>query len=225
MTTGDSTIVVTPGPVKGGVTAPASKSYFQRTIAAALLADGETVLAAHGLCDDTRAALGAAAALGATVGPHQDDSLVIRGGFDPKGTPVHCGESGLALRMFAPIAALADRPVTLTAAGSLLRRPVSMLVEPLTMLGARCETTGGFPPITVRGPLRGGEAVVDGSISSQALTGLLMALPCAENDSVLTVVNLSSRPYVAMTLEVLGAFGIMAQWEKGYRVVIPGRQR
>ncbi len=225
MSVDDTPVVIVPGTVNGAVTAPPSKSYFQRATAAALLAAGETVLTAGGLCDDTRAALGAAVALGARVISHQEERLVIRGGLVPSGTPVHCGESGLALRMFAPIAALADQSVRLTAEGSLLKRPVSMLVAPLATLGARCETAGGFPPITVHGPLRGGEAVVDGSISSQGLTGLLMALPCAEKDSVLTVAGLTSRPYVAMTLDVLASFGITVLWEEGDRFIIPGGQR
>ncbi len=219
------TAVVGPGSVIGAVTVPASKSYFQRAIAAALLADGETVLVARGRCDDTRAALGAAAALGAHITERTESEWAIRGGIAPTGAPVHCGESGLALRMFAPIAALADRSVTLTAEGSLLQRPVAMAASPLADLGVRVETAGGFPPITVHGPLQGGEAVVDGSVSSQVLTGLLMALPCTKTDSLLTVTGLSSRPYIAMTIEVLAAFGISIEWQEGDRFFIPGRQR
>ena len=90
-----------------------------------------------------------------------------------------CGESGLCMRMFSPIAALFEGETELLAEGSLQERPVGMIPPPLADLGAWCETASGLPPVRVRGPLRGGKATVDGRASSQLLTGLLIALPLA----------------------------------------------
>ena len=88
---------------------------------------------------------------------------------------------------------------------------MDMVLEPLRQLGVTCATTGGFPPLTVRGPLRGGRATVDGSGSSQFLSGLLLALPSASGDTELFVEGLRSAPYVRMTLEVLKAFGVQVE--------------
>ncbi|HOW52554.1 MAG TPA: 3-phosphoshikimate 1-carboxyvinyltransferase [bacterium] len=217
-------ISIAPAAIGGAIDAPSSKSYFQRAVAAALLADGKSMLEGNSLCDDTRAAIGVAEALGARI--TVDGGIVtVRGGLAPIRDEVSCGESGLCIRMFTPIAALVKGPVTLTAAGSLATRPLTMLVDPISALGARCVTTNGRAPIIVGGPLQGGIAAVDGSISSQSLTGLLMALPLAPNDSRLTVNGLTSRPYIEMTVSLLRDFGITVNWHDGDIFDIPGRQR
>ena len=111
------------------------------------------------------------------------------------------------MRMFAPIAALLRGETVLEASGSLRSRPMEM-VDALRGLGVSCATDHGRPPIVVRGPLEGGHIVVDASLSSQFLTGLLMALPlCGKNSSV-SVSRLTSAPYVRMTLGLLAAFGV-----------------
>ncbi len=220
----DQKIIIAPAALNGTVDTPSSKSYFQRAVAAALLADGESVIEGNLLCDDARAALGVAEALGARI-TIDGSTVTVHGGILPIRDEVSCGESGLCIRMFTPIATLAKTPVTLTAAGSLAARPLTMLEEPLAALGARCVTTNGHAPITVSGPLQGGAATIDGSVSSQSLTGLLMALPLAPKDSRLTITGLTSRPYVEMTVALLRDFGITANWREGDIFEIPGRQR
>ena len=123
------------------------------------------------------------------------------------------------------MAALGEGRFTLVGEGSLATRPVDMVLEPLRQLGVRCATRDGRPPVTVQGPLRGGRAEVDGSASSQFLSGLLLALPRAAGDSRLAVRGLRSGAYVRMTLEVLAAFGARVAADPdgaGYR--IPGGQ-
>jgi 3-phosphoshikimate 1-carboxyvinyltransferase len=110
--------------------------------------------------------------------------------------------------MFAPIAALGSDEVELVASGSLRERPMEMVETALRALGASCSTASGRPPLRVRGPLRGGDIAVDGSVSSQLLTGLLLALPCCEQDSVLRVSGLKSKPYVELTLRTAADFGV-----------------
>jgi len=130
----------------------------------------------------------------------------------------------LAIRMFSAIAALHDSEITLKGEGSLQTRPVSMIEKTLIELGVECKTNNGYIPIHVKGPLRGGSAKVDGSVSSQFLTGLLYALPLLRSNSELFVENLKSKAYIDMTISVLQDFGIQI-YHRNYELFkIEGRQ-
>ena len=211
------------GRIAGSITAPASKSYAQRAVAAALLADGETTLTHLDLCNDTRAALDVARKLGASVS-HEGTTYTIRGGLNPASTKLNIGESGLATRLFTPVASLCHMPITINGEGSILRRPVEMMEEPLQALGVEIISNGGYLPISVKGPMRGGEIHVDGSLSSQFITGLLMALPLSPNDTVLHVENLKSRPYVDMTIDLAARFGVAIEHNSYEQFYIAGGQ-
>ncbi len=201
---------ITPSKIEGSVPAPPSKSAMVRAVAAALLADGMTEVREAASCDDATCALAVAERLGAGI---EEDGrrVTIRGAgralTRPKDGILHCGESGLSMRMFAPIACLLDREITLIATGSLLGRPMTM-VEDLSLLGASCRTDNGRAPLVVRGPIRAGRLHLDGSISSQFLTGLLMALPLCDGGSSISVSGLRSTPYVRMTIRLLEHFGV-----------------
>jgi 3-phosphoshikimate 1-carboxyvinyltransferase len=210
--------------IEGEIFAPPSKSVMQRMTAAALLAEGTTtVIRNPSFSEDCLASLDVAKKLGAEVTLHKN-RVVIRGGLSPSVLELSCGESGLCMRMFAPIASLWPDEFTLSGEGSLRFRPMDMLVAPLKDLGVRCTTINGHPPITVNGPLRGGRTEVDGSISSQFLTGLLMALPIAERDSELHVKNLISVPYIDLTLKVLESCGIHITHNNYVHFSIKGNQ-
>ena len=198
------------GKAEGSITAPPSKSYAQRAVAAALLCKGETTLTNMALCNDTRAALQVAADLGASVSS-DGNTYTIRGGLNPKCTSLNIGESGLATRLFTPITALCDREITLYGTGSILKRPIAMMEGPLNALGARTTSNNGYLPIRICGPMHGGNITVDGSLSSQFITGLLMTLPTVAQDTILTVENLRSRPYIDMTIGLLKEFDIDIQ--------------
>lgn len=215
---------VEPSFITGEIKAPPSKSMTQRAIAAALLAEGESIIVNPSYCDDSLAAMSIAVSLGSRVEPGPDN-MRITGSRELKETKLNCGESGLAIRLFSPIASLFDAEITVTGAGSLKKRPMTMIEDALRQFGVECITTGGLLPLTVRGPLRGGECDIDGSISSQLLTGLLMSLPVTEQDSVVRVRNLKSKPYISMTLEVLKDFGIEVSNEDFGIFRIPGRQK
>jgi 3-phosphoshikimate 1-carboxyvinyltransferase len=209
---------------------------MQRAVACALLAEGESFLRRPSRSADCLAALAVARALGAAV-EDRGDAFAVRGlGADvtagagsaapATARKLSCGESGLCIRMFSPVAALFAGFTELGAEGSLRSRPVGMIAGPLAELGAGCETTAGLPPVLVRGPLRGGRARVDGRESSQLLTGLLVALPVAGSDSLLEVEGLASRGYVDLTLDTMRAFGVRAERDAGYRLFrVPGGQR
>ena len=201
--------------LQGRVTPPCSKSYAQRALAAALLASGRTTLRGIELCNDTRSAIAAIEALGASVEIIDQNTLVIEGGLAPRSNLLNVGESGLAARLFTPIASLCDKPICITGEGTLKHRPMSMMVEPLMELGVEVRDGGGRLPIEVCGPMRGGRVVVDGSMSSQFITGLLIALPVAERDTTIEVRGAVSTPYLDMTLDTLKRFGIEVMYHEG----------
>jgi 3-phosphoshikimate 1-carboxyvinyltransferase len=198
---------IPPGSADGRIVAPASKSDAQRALAAASLARGRSVVSGCTPCADTDAARGAIVALGSRV--EVDGDTVVVHGWDHEPQPcVDCGESGLSLRMFTPIAALHSREITLDGRGTLRSRPIGMLEDALRSCGASCRSEQGRLPLVVRGPLGGGSVTVDGSVTSQHITGLLFALPLVGEDSRLVVDHPTSRPYLSMTLRTLAAWGV-----------------
>ena len=215
---------IDPSSLKGSVKAPSSKSMTQRAIAAALLADGQSIINNPSYCDDSLAAMSIAVGLGARIEPH-NDKIVVDGTGNLKESKLNCGESGLAIRMFSPIAALFPEEIILTGANSLRKRPMKMIEEALNQMGAKCTSTGGFLPLTIRGPIKGGKCEIDGSVSSQLLTGLLMALPLAKDDSVIKVNDLKSKPYIEMTIQILKSFGVNIQNENYSLFRISGNQK
>jgi 3-phosphoshikimate 1-carboxyvinyltransferase len=208
-------IHVPPGPARGRLRAPASKSHLQRLVLAASLAPGQSRIGAAGHSEDGEACLGVIHALGAEVErASRGGDVLIKGGGPPRSRLLDCGESGFCLRAATAVAAR-QGAFTLAGRGSLTTRPMDMVLEPLRQLGVVCQTRGGFPPITVQGPILGGLALVDGRQSSQFLSGLLLALPRAQGDSEVVVEGLRSAPYVRMTLEVLKAFGAQVEVDEG----------
>ena len=212
-----------PSQVSGEVRPPCSKSYAQRALAAALLSDGETTLSNIELCDDTRYAMNVITGLGASVRQTGPTEYVIRGGLAPITDTINTGESGLATRLFTPIAALCDRRMTITGTGTMLRRPIGMMIDPLRNLGVQVRSNG-YLPITVQGPLRGGETDVEAFVSSQFLTGLLMSLPLAEGDTILHVEQPNSLPYLAVTVDLASKFRIRMEHNGFREFFIPGGQ-
>jgi 3-phosphoshikimate 1-carboxyvinyltransferase len=181
-----------------------------RALAAAFLAKGISTLRNVALCDDGLAATAVIEGLGAVV-EKQGNIFAVHGtGLDSglvRSDYLDCGESGLAMRMFAPIVALLDGTTVLTASGSLASRPMEM-IRSLEQLGVTVTTNSGLPPLSIQGPLQGGHILTDASVSSQFLTGLLTALPLCKSDSVVSALSLKSGPYVRMTIRLLEHFGI-----------------
>lgn len=204
--------------VNGSIRAPASKSVMIRAAAASLLAAGTSYLLNPSLCADSLAALGIVETLGADV-EFDRKCVSIRGtgGLSMKGfrkNTINCGESGLCMRMFTPITGLMPYRFVIEGSGSLNLRPMAAL-EALSDLGVFCETSGGYPPVIVRGPMKGGNITLDASTTSQFLTGLLMTAPLCREETAIAVTNLKSKPYVAMTLELLKDFGISVDHDSG----------
>lgn len=209
-------ITIQPGGLTGVILAPASKSSMQRACAAALLRAGKTTIHHPGHSNDDKAALGVIQALGARVETLADGSLrvqspgMVDGSARIGGGPleVNCGESGLGLRMFAPIMALSDQTIRVVGEGSLVKRPMDFFDEIFPLLGIRVVSNGGKLPLEIQGPLQPRDIEIDGSLSSQFLTGLLFAFAAAGASGVsIRVRDLKSKPYIDLTLQVMRHFG------------------
>ena len=207
---GNFEFINTPEPLQ----MPVSKSFAQRAIIAAALAEGTSRLHGYTPCGDNEAALQVARNLGAEVEVNGTE-VTIKGISASLGsmdmTELHVGESGLLTRMMIPVMAqLCAGPVTFTGEKTLLNRPLTGAREIMEAFEAECQsdTDPVRVPLTVKGPLKAGRAEISGKHGSQLISGLLMALPFAEKNSSLIVREPKSIPYMFITLEVLKKFGI-----------------
>ena len=201
-------VKIQPSIISGNVYAPASKSSMQRGCAAALLKNGDTIIINPGKSNDDIAALDVIQKLGATIKKSGDELVISSKGINPVSSEINCGESGLGLRMFAPIAALSSQQIILNGSGSLLQRPMNFFDEIFPLLKIDIHSNNGFLPIKIKGPLLPADITIDGSLSSQFLTGLLMAYANACTKPVSIKVNdLKSKPYIDLTLQVMKHFG------------------
>ena len=202
---------------------PSSKSFAQRAILCAALADGVSHLEGYSPCGDNESAIALARRLGASVSI-EGSSLTIKGiGAAPgcsSHDSVHTGESGFLTRMAIPVlSVLSSAPVTVTGEKTLLGRPLSGAHDIMAAFGVRLTPLGEtsaprkidcYLPLSVTGPLIPGRADVSGKDGSQLISGLLAALPLCSGNSELHVSNPKSIPYLFITLDVLKQFGITA---------------
>ncbi|HIH03562.1 MAG TPA: 3-phosphoshikimate 1-carboxyvinyltransferase, partial [Methanoregulaceae archaeon] len=202
------------GPVDLALNAPPSKSLTHRALVAASMADGPSVLYDPLLADDTRLTIAGLRQLGAAIEVVGDRVVGVEGAGGPlaggDGAELDCGNSGTTLRLLASVAALADGPVTLTGSARMRERPVGPLGTALEVLGAtvRYPVADGVPPIVIAGPLRGGEVAVDGGVSSQFASSLLLGGPLMPDGLVLRLASPPvSRSYLDLTIGVMTAFG------------------
>ncbi len=216
--------------LEGVVNAPPSKSYTHRAVAIASLARRTRILDPL-ISDDTRSTMHVARMLGAEVERLEDHIQVIgtQGEISTPDNVVDVGNSGTTLRIMTAVSALASGAVVLTGDASIRRRPNNPLLVALNDLGADAFSTrnNGMAPLVVRGKLRGGKTFIDGSVSSQFITGLLIACPFAERDTEIVVRGtLKSRPYVEITLEMLRRAGVEITVEEGVnlRFMVEGGQ-
>lgn len=199
---------INPLKISGIIKASASKSSMQRACALALLADEETTICNAGESNDDLAALDIIQKLGAVFEMKNDELRIKSAGIRDISTEINSGESGLGIRMFTPIAALSSAEITINGAGSLLKRPMHFFDEIFPQLGVSVKSNNGHLPITIKGPLQPTDITIDGSLSSQFLTGLLIAFAKAATKPVtITVKNLKSKPYIDLTLQMMKQFG------------------
>jgi len=230
-------VTIQPSQLRGIIRAPASKSSMQRACAAALLTKGTSIIHNPGHSNDDQAALGIIKALGASVEINNEKLIINNSGFPPithhSSLIIDCGESGLSIRMFTPIVALSENKITITGSGSLAQRPMDFFDEILPKIGVKIKSNHGKLPMIVQGPLIPTNIEVDGSLSSQFLTGLLMAYAASPNPSEggafedsenstvsIKVRNLKSKPYIDLTLDVMKKFGMRLPENRDYEEFI-----
>jgi 3-phosphoshikimate 1-carboxyvinyltransferase len=201
-------VAIEPGALSGTITAPPSKSATQRALACALLHNGLTTIRNSGNSEDERASLHIIETAGCIVDQFPERILVQSNGGPTGASEYSCGESGLAARMFLPILAGTAPTITMNGSGGLLRRQLGNICPVLGQLGISIKTNGGCMPIELSGEFVPGDVHMDGSESSQLLTGILFALTAhAKTPVTVYVRELASKPYIDMTLSFLRKMG------------------
>ena len=213
-------VLIQPTEIGGALHAPSSKSAMQRACALALLHEGETIIVNPGNSADDLAALQVIRKLGAKVivnevhGEEQSNIMVSSPGLSTVSSfreftrEINCGESGLCVRMFTPIAAILPAEIIINGEGSLLSRPMNLFDQVFPELETGIQSNNGKLPIKIKGPLVAKDITIDGTLSSQFLTGLLMAFAGAARQKVtINVMGLKSKPYIDLTLEMMRHFG------------------
>lgn len=188
----------------GRVQVPPSKSAAHRALICSFLAGGGSATPIID-SDDMNATRGAVASI------QNGDEIV------------HCKESGSTLRFLIPVVAALGRSVTFTGSGRLPERPIGDYLRLLPQHGVQCDSEGGLP-LTINGKLTSGDFEIGGDVSSQYITGLLLALPILDGDSrVILTTPLQSKPYVDMTISVMADFGVVIE-EADYGYFVKGNQ-
>jgi 3-phosphoshikimate 1-carboxyvinyltransferase len=213
---------ITPSLLGGELAAIPSKSDAHRVLILAALSNGTTQVEINRLSDDIQTTIDCLLALGAEI-LRTPDALIVRGISVLNEHPeLDCRESGSTLRFLLPVAAVRGVNARFTGSGRLPERPIGALMEAMRRHGVRFSAEQ--LPFSIEGRLSGGEYALPGNVSSQYLTGLLLALPLAKEDSILKLTTkLESAAYVEMTLRTLRSFGAVIYEHNGtYR--IPGSQ-
>ena len=205
-------ITVFPSQLNGAVTAPPSKSDVHRAVICAALSGDVCRITPVAFSNDIRATVGCVESLGARC-DYSGGALTVDGTkmFKIKSAELDCGESGSTLRFLIPIAAAGGVKTTFTGKGRLPERPIGIYLDCLPKAGVECITEGGLP-LTIDGRLQSGEFKVAGDVSSQFITGLLLALPLLDGDSKITLTSpLKSTGYVDMTINCMERFGVKVE--------------
>lgn len=213
--------------LRGEIDIPASKSHTIRGVYLGCLAEGESALVKPLDSLDTKAAVSCARSFGAVV--EKGENWIVKGvgaGAKVPDNVIDTLNSGTSTNFFMALAATLDGYTVLTGDEQIRRRPVQSLIDSLNDLGAKVFSTrnNGFPPVVIKGRIKGGRTIVDGRTSIYT-SALLFSCPLAEGDSELIIKDPKEIPYVEMTLAWLDKQGIKYQREGSTRYLIPGGQK
>jgi 3-phosphoshikimate 1-carboxyvinyltransferase len=226
-------IKVSQSALQGAVSVPGSKSHTIRAIIAALLAEGKSYIRNPLVSDDTESALYAARKLGAKFEDSLDNDVLVweitgTGGnlSNPNDEIIYLGNSGTSLRLLTGAVATTDLKICFDGDSSLRGRPMGPLISAMSKLGAKITfSEGGKCPLTVKGPLRGGQTIVEGK-SSQFVSALLFAAPFAKKDTEIHVIKLNEKSYIDVTVDWLKFLNIDFTYEPDYsKFVVKGGQK
>ena len=216
---------IQPGKRFGTIAIPASKSDGQRALLAAALSKGESKLINLGESKDELAMLSAIKNLGAKVKQIDESTFVVKGIQNfPKEAELNMGESGLGIRLITSVCAAHQGVFMIYGKGSLEKRPLTFFEDTLPLFNAGISSNAGLIPLEITGPMRGSTVELDGSQSSQYISGMMMALPLLKEDSRIHVKNLNSLPYLQMTLDTLNKFGIEVSHQNYEDFIVRGNQ-
>ncbi|WMJ77448.1 MULTISPECIES: 3-phosphoshikimate 1-carboxyvinyltransferase [unclassified Sedimentibacter] len=210
-----NSITIKPSKLKGEIKAPPSKSLSHRAIiCASLCSSGESLIDNVVLSEDIKATIEGMRSLGAKINLFENSngtySLRIKRETDKiQTTHIDCRESGSTLRFMIPLGSILSEECTFTGSGKLVERPLDVYYKIFDEQKIKYKTTGGLLPLSVHGSLISGSYKVSGNISSQFISGLLLALPLLSGDSTVKIKGpLESKGYVDLTLDILSNFKI-----------------
>ncbi|QDU76101.1 3-phosphoshikimate 1-carboxyvinyltransferase [Bremerella volcania] len=220
------------GPITGSIRPPGSKSLTNRALIIAALAKGQSTLTGALESEDTEVMIDSLRRIGVSIAHDPaNHTLTVEGNggkFRGDNTEMFIANSGTSMRFLTALATLGTGTFRLDGIARMRERPIGDLIEALRQLGAniRTELDNACPPVLVDAQgLPGGKATIAGNISSQYLSGLLMAAPYASSEVQLEVDGeLVSQPYVRMTTQIMRDFGVTLQENDCRRFVIPGGQ-
>jgi 3-phosphoshikimate 1-carboxyvinyltransferase len=204
-----SIVYITPRLLNGEITPPPSKYACHRAVICAALSKGKSVITPYVPSADITATINAMRALG-TVINIDADKIIINGNttFTNKSCEIDCNESGSTLRFLIPVAAAGGCTAVFTGKGKLPTRPLDTYINLLPLHGTKCDMNGGLL-LKISGVLQAGKYELVGNVSSQFITGLLLALPLLKDDSEIRLTTqLESAGYVDMTLDIMQDFGV-----------------
>lgn len=202
-------IRISPGSLNGTLSMPPSKSAAHRAIICASLAQGKSIIRPVELSNDIKATIDCMKNLGAKISI-DGNTLTVDGTeiFSVKDTILNCSESGSTLRFLIPVAAAGNINAEFIGHGKLPERPIGVYTDCLPKQGTECITHGGLP-LKINGKLKNGIFKIPGDISSQFITGLLLALPLLDGDSEIILTSpAQSVGYIDMTTDIMNDFGV-----------------
>ncbi|MCH5202286.1 MAG: 3-phosphoshikimate 1-carboxyvinyltransferase [Oscillospiraceae bacterium] len=218
-------VKIQPSSLNGTVTVPPSKSDCHRAIICAALAKGKSTVAPVSMSQDIKATISCINSLGAKT-DLKGDTLTIDSSHLFYGCKANfdCCESGSTLRFFIPVAGALSIDGTFTGKGLLPQRPIGIYLDTLPKQGVNCKTEGGLP-LEISGELKSGTFEIPGNVSSQFVTGLLLALPLLEGDSKIVITTpMESVGYINMTIDTMKRFGVTVE-VTDYGYFVKGNQQ
>ena len=203
------------GTLKGTVCSPPSKSHTHRAFFLSAMAKGDSKITNCLISNDTLSTLKAAESIGASVRRCCDGVLISGGELHAPKEVVDAGNSGTTLRIFSGIASMFDEWVTITGDDSMRKRPMGPLLDALGRMGVECRSDNGKPPVEIKGSNKGGKVAIDGGVSSQFITSLLMTSPMLANDVEIEILGKTvSEPYLDVTTHIMRLYGADVTKEK-----------
>ena len=212
--------------LNGRIVCPSNKSYTHRAIFLAALSDGKSIVKKILRSNDTIATIDACRRFGVEV-EESEDNITINNTIDEtvQSSSINAENSGTTIRIAIAIAALSGGDTTLTGDESLRKRPMKPILDALEKLGVETESEDGKPPIHIKGKIEGKEISIEGNISSQFISALLIIAPRLDEGLIINIEGeLVSKPYVDLTIAIMKRFGVEVEIEKRYKRYIVKHQ-